>query len=72
MSVGQVGAADHWRVTTGKGFIAIDNAVTSIAVHTPDGRLAAKADAAPRVKLPLPSGIYIVTSGRSVAKVAVK
>lgn len=72
VSVGQVGAADHWRVTTGKGFIAIDNAVTSIAVHTPDGRLAAKADAAPRVKLPLPSGIYIVTSGRSVAKVAVK
>lgn len=65
-------ANDTWRVITGTGSLTVNNAPAAITVATPDGRIVAKAAAAPTVTLPLPAGIYVVASGNSVAKVAVK
>lgn len=72
VSVEKIEAASNWRVTPGKGQITVENASAEISVFTPDGRLAAKASASARVNVQLPAGLYIVTSGRSVVKVAVK
>lgn len=65
-------ANDTWRVITGTGSLTVNNAPAAITVATPDGRIVAKATAASSVTFPLPAGIYVVASGDSVAKVAVK
>ncbi len=65
-------ASGSMRVIPGTGRIMVENASTAITIATPDGRIVATAAAAPSVNLPLPAGIYIVASGNSVAKVAVK
>lgn len=70
-SVRPVGAYDATRVeiVAVKGGICISGVETSLNIYTPDGKLAASGKGP---FLPLPSGIYIVEAGETIAKVSVK
>lgn len=60
-------------IETVSGGIIVKNLTEGkVTVNTIDGRTVARAEAAPAVRINLASGIYIVSAGNKVAKVAVK
>ncbi len=71
--IGAVSGDNAISITTAAGEVIVKGlAEGTVTVASADGRIVAREEAAPVVRMPLTPGVYIVNAGSHVAKVAVR